>query len=67
MCGNVAPDRSPKIDARSGALRQFMMAGDEIGVQMRFDNVLDLEPFLPGGFEIDVHVALRVDYGRYAF
>ena len=33
-----------QIDARSGAFGQFVMAGDEVGVQMGFDDdALDLQ------------------------
>ncbi len=56
-----------QIDARSGAPRKLMMAGDEVGVQVRFDNVLDLQAFLPGGVYVDVNVALRIDHGRDPF
>ena len=38
------------------------MAGDEVGVQVRFDNVLDLQALLPGGVYIDVDVALGVNH-----
>ena len=31
-----------EINARPGALGKLMMTGNEVGVKMRFDNVLDL-------------------------
>jgi len=37
-----------QVDTRSGALRKLMMAGDEVGVQVRFDNVLDLQSLVLG-------------------
>ena len=55
------------VDARSSAPGKLMMAGDEVGVQMRFDNVLDLQAPLPGGVYVNVDVALRVDHGRDPF
>ena len=39
------------------------MPGDEIGVEMRFDDVADAEPQLFGGIEIDGDIALRIDHG----
>ena len=65
--GTSAPEPSPEIDARAGALGKFVMAGDEVGVQVRFDDVLDLQPLFAGGVEVDVDVALRVDHRRDAF
>jgi hypothetical protein len=32
-----------KIDPRTGAFRKLAMAGYEVGVQMSFDDVLDLQ------------------------
>ena len=52
-----------KVDSCARPLRKFTMSGDEVGVEMSFNDVLDLEPFLRGGFEIDVDVPLRVDHG----
>jgi hypothetical protein len=43
------------------------MAGDEVGVEMGLDDVLDAETFLAGEVEVEVDVALRVDDGGYAF
>src|ERR1700687_4179909 len=53
-----------EVDARSSALRKLMMTGNEVGVQVRFDNVLDLQALFLGGVYVNVHVALRVDDGR---
>src|SRR5215472_5782170 len=51
----------PEIDARPGALGQLQMAGDEVGVQMGLDDVLD-SPALPGRrFHVEVDIALRID------
>ena len=43
------------------------MTGDEVGVQVRFDDVLDLQPLLLGGVEVDIDVALRINDRRDAF
>ena len=40
-----------------------MVAGDEVGVEMGLDDVLDLEALLLRGFDVDVDVALGVDDG----
>ena len=56
-----------EINARSGALRELMVAGDEVGVQVRLDDVLDLQTLLLGGFNVDVDVALRIDDRRDSF
>jgi len=38
-----------------------MMTGNEIGVEMCFDNVLDLQVLLFGGIKVDVNVALWIN------
>lgn len=43
------------------------MAGDEVRVEMGFDDVLDAEVFLAGEVNVDVDVALGVDHGGNAF
>src|SRR5438309_1589227 len=43
------------------------MAGDEVGVEMGLDDVLDGETFLAGEVEVEVDVALGVDDGGDAF
>ena len=43
------------------------MAGDEVCVEMGFDDVLDAEVLLAGEVNVDVDVALGVDYGCNAF
>jgi alkyl hydroperoxide reductase subunit AhpC len=56
-----------EVDARPGALRKLVMTRDEVGVQVRFDNVLDLQALLLGGVYVDIDVALRVNHGRNPF
>src|SRR5712671_3878610 len=62
-CASLCAD----IDLRACALRQFEMARDEIGVEMRFKNVADFQAMLVRGLQIDFHVALRVHNSRFAF
>src|SRR5262249_33093476 len=56
-----------QIDARSGALGKFTMPGYKVGVQMRLNDVLDLQVLFPGEVKIDVDIALRIDYRCNAF
>jgi hypothetical protein len=44
-----------------------VLAGDEVGVEMRLDDVLDLQVLLAGVVDVEVDVALRVDDGGDAF
>jgi len=53
-----------EINAGSGALGKLMMTGDKVGVQVRFDDVLDLQTLLSGVVKVDVNVALGIDYRR---
>src|SRR5438876_3668710 len=43
------------------------MAGDEVGVEMGLDDVLDAEAFFASEVEVEVDVALGVDDGGDAF
>src|SRR5580704_17350826 len=43
------------------------MAGDEVGVEVGLDDVLDAEILLAGVVDVDVDVALGVDDGGDAF
>lgn len=55
-----------QINLRAGALCQLVMAGHEVGVQVRFNDVRHGEVPLFGGGEIEIHIALRIDYCRDA-
>src|SRR5215831_9018866 len=56
----------PKHNICPGAGREFPMAADKIGVQMRFNNVFDLQT-LGGGFtEILLHIALWIHHRGFA-
>ena len=56
-----------EIDAGAGALGELVMAGDEVGVEMGLDDVLDLEVLFAGVVDVEVDVALGVDDGGDAF
>ena len=55
-----------EVDSGAGALGELVVAGDEVGVEMRLDDVLDAEIFLGREVEVEVNVALRVDNGSDA-
>src|SRR6266568_847341 len=56
-----------EINARSSALSKLMMAGDEVGVQVGFDDVLDLQTLFHSVVKVDVNVALRINDRRDSF
>ncbi len=49
------------VNGCAGALGQFQVAGDKIGMRMSFEDGDDLELLAFGSFEIVVHVTLGVD------
>ena len=51
-----------EVDGGAGERSKFGMAGDEIGVQVGLDHMLDAEPVLDRVFDVDADVALRIDY-----
>src|SRR6185503_15177035 len=53
-------------DLRARAGGELLVTADEIGVQVGFDDVLDLEPVRGGFGEIFIHVSLRIDDGGFA-
>jgi hypothetical protein len=57
----------PDVDSGAGAGGQFAVAGDEIGMQVGLDHMLDAQAVLARGFQVDFDVALRVDHRRHAF
>ncbi len=67
MWGKVACAVFAEVDAGSGALGKLVMAGDEVGVEVGFDDVLDAEILLAGEVEVEVDVALGVDDGGDTF
>src|ERR1700683_324534 len=58
--------RGPEIDRCAYAIAQFQMPGDEISMEMRQKNVLDLERVLGGKRNVLVNVPLRVNNRRRA-
>ena len=62
---------SPRFLAKdnlgAGSGRQFLMAADEVRVQVRFDDVLDLEILRRRFFDVLVDVTLRIDDRGFAF
>ena len=60
----MSPPRSgADIDPCSGTLGKLTMAGNEISVQMGLDDVIDLEVVLGCGLDVDIDIALGIDYG----
>jgi hypothetical protein len=57
---------SAEIYLRSGALGEFVMSGDKIGVNVRLDDVFDLPPVGGCGFKVDVDIPLGIDYRGHA-
>ncbi len=53
-------------DLRASARRDLLMTADEVGVQVRFDHVFDLQTLRRGVGEILVNVALRIDDSSFA-
>src|SRR5580704_2974598 len=52
--------RSSDIDARARTFGKFVVPGDEVGVQVSFDDVLDLQALFGGEIDVKVDVALGV-------
>jgi hypothetical protein len=52
-------------NVRPGACREFPMAAHKIGVQMRFNNVCDLETLGRGFLEILLDIALGIHHSRF--
>ncbi len=50
-----------KDDLRARARRDFLMAANEISVQVRFDYVFDFEPLRRSFFQILIDITLRID------
>ena len=55
-----------QIDRRAGAIAQLEVAGNEVGVEVREEDVLDPQAMLGGEREVLIDVTLRVDDGRRA-
>jgi len=57
---------APSADRRPGAIAQFEVSGEEIGVQVRQDHVGDAEVVFPGEGQVLLDVPLRIDHYRQA-
>ena len=55
-----------QIDFRAGLGCELNMAANEIGMQVSFNDVLDLEPLRAGFVQIERDVALRVHHAGHA-
>ena len=53
---------SSEVDGGAGQRSEFGMAGNEIGVQVGLDHMLDAEAVLDCVFDVDSHVPLWIDY-----
>ena len=60
--GESGPGLRAKIDFCPGSGCQFLVSRDEIGMQVGFKNVTDLQPVLFGRFQVKVYVTLRIHY-----
>jgi hypothetical protein len=56
-----------KIDFCSRPLRELAMPADKIGMQMRLDDVLDLQALRRSLIDVQRHVALWIHHDRDAF
>ena len=50
-----------QIDPRADAIAQLEVAGNEVGMEVREEDVLDLETMLGGEREVLIDVTLRID------
>jgi hypothetical protein len=55
-----------EYNVRPGACRELPMAAHKIGVEMRFNNVLDLETVGRGFLEILLDIALGIHHSGFA-
>src|SRR6266568_4314802 len=55
------------VDGRTGAGCQFPVAGNKVGVQVTLKNVPDGDSVISSGLQVQLDVALRIDYHRFTF
>ena len=60
------PSSTRQIDRGASARRQLAVSGDEICMQMRLEDVPDLHAILLRRFQVNFHVALRIDDDSFA-
>ena len=58
---NLRAGSRAEIDARSRAFRKLVMSRHEVGMEVSLDDVLDLPLLSRRHFEVDIHIALRID------
>ena len=63
----MAPAALAYVDGCTGAGRQLVVSGDEIGVQMRLEDMADLEILLLRCLQINLNITLRIDDDGFAF
>jgi hypothetical protein len=51
-----------QIDPSSRAFRQFAMSRHEVGMEVSLDDIFDLTVLAGRGLEVDIDIALGVDY-----
>src|SRR5215813_8982804 len=54
------------IDGRAGASCEFLVSGNEVGVEVSFENVADPKALLFRRLQIDIDITLRVDDRSFA-
>jgi hypothetical protein len=55
--------RRTQVDLCTGAIAKLDVAGNEVGMEVRQEDVLDSQTMLGGEREVLFHVTLRVDDG----
>jgi hypothetical protein len=65
--GELRAGAGSNVDTRTGAFRQFMMAGNEIGMQVCFNDVLNLPCVSSRRVQIKINVSLGIDDRGNAF
>src|SRR5580700_10861185 len=60
------PCRARQINRGPGTRRQFSVAGHEVRMQMGLKDVANRQPLFLRGFQVDFHIALRIDHDRFS-
>jgi hypothetical protein len=55
-----------EVDSCPGAVPEFKMPGQEVGMEMGKHNMANLKPVPPSIFQVLVNVPLRIDHNRSA-
>ena len=54
------------VDAGAGSCRQLSVSGDEVGMQVSFEDVANGNTIRLRGLQVNLHVTLRIDHNRFA-